>query len=130
MKIREKLAARDLANTDWQRDLSFSHNKIGDVQRARGDLNTALLFYREGLEIAEKLAARDPANMTLQQHLADTYEGIGRTLLAHGELVAALNSSEKCWGIWRAAAPPTHQIGTSAAWPVGTLILLRFAWGR
>jgi len=35
--IAEALAARDPANTEWQRDLSVSHNKIGDVLLAQGD---------------------------------------------------------------------------------------------
>jgi hypothetical protein len=43
----------------WQRDLSVSYSKIGDVQSA---LSSALNSYKQGLEIAQKLAARDPAN--------------------------------------------------------------------
>ena len=42
LAIAEKLAARDPANTDWQRDLSVSHNKIGDVLVAQGDGEGAL----------------------------------------------------------------------------------------
>jgi hypothetical protein len=45
-----------------QRDLSVSYKKIGDVQRAQGDLTPALSSFKQGLEIAQKLAARDPAN--------------------------------------------------------------------
>ena len=45
-----------------QRDLSVSYERIGDVQRAQGDLPSALSSYKQGLEIREKLAARDPAN--------------------------------------------------------------------
>jgi hypothetical protein len=37
-------------NAGWQRDLSVSHNKIGDVQRAQGDLTAALASYRVGSE--------------------------------------------------------------------------------
>ena len=62
LETAEKLAARDPANTNWQRDLSVSYNKIGDVQSAQGDLPSALSSYKKGLEIREKLAARDPAN--------------------------------------------------------------------
>jgi hypothetical protein len=30
----------------WQRDLSVSHNKIGDVQQAQGDLAATLTSYQ------------------------------------------------------------------------------------
>ena len=36
-EIREALAARDPANTQWQRDLSVSHDNIGNVLVAQGD---------------------------------------------------------------------------------------------
>ena len=69
LQIREKLAARDPANTEWQRDLSISHNRIGDVHQAQGDLEAALSAYQQSLQIAEKLAARDPANPQWQADL-------------------------------------------------------------
>ena len=60
MDIRRKLVERDPGNADWQRDLSISHNKIGEVQRAQGDLGGALKNYQADMEIARKLAKRDP----------------------------------------------------------------------
>jgi hypothetical protein len=45
----------------FQRDLSVSYNKIGEVQRAQGDLLSAMSSYKQSLEIRQKLAARDPA---------------------------------------------------------------------
>ena len=50
--IREKLAKQDPDNTDWQRDLSVSYGKVGDVERAQGDLAGALKSYRDSLGIA------------------------------------------------------------------------------
>ena len=67
--IREELAARDPANTGWQRDLSVSFLKIGDVLVAQGDGAGALGAYRKGLGIAEELAARYPANAEWQRDL-------------------------------------------------------------
>jgi tetratricopeptide (TPR) repeat protein len=46
-----------------QSDLSVSYERIGDVQRAQGDLTSALSSYQQGLDIRQKLAARDPANI-------------------------------------------------------------------
>ena len=43
------LAARDPANTQWQRDLSVSHDRIGDVLVAQGDGPGALAAFRTGL---------------------------------------------------------------------------------
>jgi hypothetical protein len=64
------------ARSNWQRDLSVSYNRIGDVQRAQGDLPSALSSYKQGLEIAQKLAARDPANTDWQRDLSVSYERI------------------------------------------------------
>jgi hypothetical protein len=62
MGISEALIARDPANTEWQRDMSVSYTKIGDVLVAQRDGAGALTAYRKGLAISETLAARDPAN--------------------------------------------------------------------
>jgi hypothetical protein len=70
MAIAEALAKRDPANTEWQRDLSVSHNKIGDVLMAQGDGPGALGAYQASLAIAEALARRDPANTQWQVDLA------------------------------------------------------------
>ena len=68
LAIREALAARDPANTGWQRDLSVSHERIGDVLVAQGDGPGALAAYRRGSPSREALAARDPANAQWQGH--------------------------------------------------------------
>jgi predicted negative regulator of RcsB-dependent stress response len=62
--------ARDPANTQWQRDLSVSETKIGDVLVAQGAGPGALAAYRRGLAIAEALARRDPANTQWQRDLS------------------------------------------------------------
>jgi hypothetical protein len=75
------LAGRDPANTGWQRDLSVSHERIGDVLVAQGDGAGALLAYRKGLEIAEALAGSDPANALWQTDLAFSCSILGRAEL-------------------------------------------------
>ena len=62
LAIAETLARRDPGNTEWQRDLSVSHDKIGDVLLSQGDLDGALAAYRAALAIRETLARRDPGN--------------------------------------------------------------------
>jgi len=49
LSISERLAEADPGNADWQRELSVSHNKIGDALRAQGNLTQALESYRAAL---------------------------------------------------------------------------------
>ena len=51
LAIRERLAKADPNNAGWQRDLSVSYNKIGDVLVAQGNLPEALKFFRDSLAI-------------------------------------------------------------------------------
>ncbi len=65
----QALAARDPNNAEWQRDLSVSYDRVGDISAARGDRDGALKAFNDGLEIAKALAARDPANVVWQTDL-------------------------------------------------------------
>jgi tetratricopeptide (TPR) repeat protein len=54
--------------TGDERDLSVSQEKIGDVQRAQGDLAAALTSYQASLRIAERLAQADALPAFLRRH--------------------------------------------------------------
>ena len=56
------LTALDPGNTQWQRDLSVSYERLGVVAVAQGKLDEAARAYRDCLTIAKKLAAGDPGN--------------------------------------------------------------------
>ena len=58
---RERLAKSDPGNAGWQRDLSVSYDKVGDVQVAQGDLPAALKSYRDSLAIASGWRSPIPA---------------------------------------------------------------------
>jgi tetratricopeptide (TPR) repeat protein len=88
--IREGLAKRDPANTEWQRDLSVSHDRIGDVLVAQGDGPGALAAYQAGLAIREGLAKRDPENTGWQRDLSVSKAKIGDVLVAQGDGPGAL----------------------------------------
>ncbi|HME24965.1 MAG TPA: trypsin-like serine protease [Acetobacteraceae bacterium] len=90
MAIAERLAARDPANSGWQRDLSVSHIKIGEVKVAQGDLLGALAAYTASMAIAERLAARDPANSGWQRDLSVSHIKIGDMKVSQGDLPGAL----------------------------------------
>ena len=92
MAIAERLAAADPGNAGWQRDLPVSHNKIGDVLRAQGDLTAALESCRASLAIRERLAKADPGNAGWQRDLPVSHNKIGDVLVAQGDLTAALES--------------------------------------
>ena len=66
MAIAKKLAAADPSNTQWQRDLSISYNKIGTIQQAQGKLAEALQSFQSDMTITQKLAAADPSNTQWQ----------------------------------------------------------------
>ncbi len=88
------------------RNLSVSHNKIGDVLVSKGELDGALEAYQASLAIRERLAAADPANTQWQRdlivshvklsasggdakiHLAAALE-IAERLMAEGKLAPA-----------------------------------------
>jgi tetratricopeptide (TPR) repeat protein len=85
LSIREALAARNPANTQWQRDLSVSHNKIGDMLVKQGDSSGALAAYREALTIRVALVTHDSANTQWQRDLSISHERIGNVFVAHSE---------------------------------------------
>jgi tetratricopeptide (TPR) repeat protein len=84
------LVKQDPSNTQWQRDLSITHIKIGDVLVTQGDLNGALRAYRESHVIFERLAIRAPSNVLWQRDLSYSQEKIGDVLVAQGDLEGAL----------------------------------------
>ena len=77
MAIAQKLAASDPSNSQWQRDLSISHERIGDTQRAQGDLAGALKSYQAGMAIRQRMAASDPSNSEWQTDVAVSAWKIG-----------------------------------------------------
>ena len=88
----ERLAAEEPTNAGRQRDLAVSHDRVGDVQRAQGDLVGALSSYRACLAISERLAEQDPSHAEWQRYLSVSYNKVGDVQRAHGDLVGALGS--------------------------------------
>ena len=83
-EIIAKLAAADPGNAGWQRDLSVSWGKLGEVREAQGDLAGALQAY-ESRKITVKLAAADPGNAGWQRDLATSWEKLGQVREAQGD---------------------------------------------
>ena len=92
LAISDRLAKSDPGNAGWQRDLSVSYDKVGDVLVAQGNLPEALKSYRDGLAIADRLAKSDPGNAGWQRDLSVSFNKVGDVLVAQGNLPDALKS--------------------------------------
>ena len=79
LAIRSRLATADPSNAQWQRDLSVSHNKIGDLLVELGNFQVALVAFKTSLAIAERLASTDPSNVEWQSDLAISRDRVTST---------------------------------------------------
>jgi hypothetical protein len=79
----------DPGNVQAQRDLSVSHDKLGDVAVAVGDSAGAEAHYRASLEIRQRLAAADPGNAQAQRDLSVSHNKMGDVSVAQRDTAAA-----------------------------------------
>ena len=77
------MADAQKGNTQLERDISVSLDKIGDVKRSQNDNAGALAAYDESLAIARHLAAADPGNVQWQTDLVVSLYKVA--ILADGE---------------------------------------------
>ena len=70
----------DPNNSDWQRDLSVSYNKLGDMHKVNGYSAKAIQAYQAGLKIAELLAKRDLNRVGWQRDLVVSYVKLSQTI--------------------------------------------------
>jgi tetratricopeptide (TPR) repeat protein len=89
-----ELAASDPSNADWQHGLAASHDRIGDVLTAQGNLPGALASFHASLALAERLAAADPGEADWQRGVAVSHNKLGDVLRAQGNLPGALAAVE------------------------------------
>jgi hypothetical protein len=75
--------------------LSVSHNKIGDVQRAQGNLPAALTSYQTSLAIADRLTKADPGNAGWQRDLALSYGRVAMVVASQGDAHGALSAYQQ-----------------------------------
>ena len=107
LAIREPLARRDPGNTEWQRDLSVSHNKLAMCCWRRATAGRPCCQpSRPGDR--EALARRDPGNTEWQRDLSVSHDKIGDVLLAQGDRDGALAAYQAGLAIADALAAPTR----------------------
>ena len=85
----QRLAESDPANAVWQRDLSVSFSKVGDLATAQGNLPEAQRLFGESLRIRQRLAESDPANAKWQRDLSVSFNKLGDLSMAQGNLPEA-----------------------------------------
>jgi len=109
-RIATRLTTSDPGNTEWQRDLSVSYEKLGDVAGAQGQLEAAAQAYRDSLELAKRLVANSPRNTQWQRDLSVSYEKLGDVAGAQGQLEAAAQAYRDSLGIRKqlAASDPSN----------------------
>ena len=129
--IADKLAAADPGNAQWQRDLSVSWNKLGDVRVAQGDLPGALQAFTESKNIRDKLAAADPGNAEWQRDLSVSWNRLGDVREAQGDLPGALQAYTETRTSPTSSPPPTPATpgGSATSRSAGT-ISATCAWPR
>ena len=110
LTIRRKIAAADPSNMEWQRDLSMTLMKIGEVRLDAEDPMSALVAYEEALTIRRKLAAADPDNTQGQRDLGAILHKFGDAQFDANDHPAALAAYEESLAIRRrlATSDPTN----------------------
>ena len=73
----QRLVAVDRSNMQWQRDLSISYIKVGDVLMDEDKLDEAIAAYRDSLAICERLVAADNGNTLWESDLSLSYGRVG-----------------------------------------------------
>jgi len=87
-QIIQELVHQDPGNSGWQRNLSISYDRLGNVLKAQGDLSGAKNWYENALEIREKLAALNTGSDG-QRDLLVSFSNLGDILLAQRDLPGA-----------------------------------------
>ncbi|UGT60147.1 tetratricopeptide repeat protein [Nocardia asteroides] len=85
-------ATDEPGRTDYQRDLSVSYNKVGDLYRALGRGDDAMNAYQNSLTIAQKLATDEPGRTDYQRDLSISYDNVGDLYRALGRGDDAMNA--------------------------------------
>jgi hypothetical protein len=69
LTVARRLMERNPANPQWQWDLWFTLQKLGDAKLSLGDRSAARDLYKEGLTIMHRLLNNDSTNVQRQTDL-------------------------------------------------------------
>lgn len=85
-----ELTMADPSNAGWQRDRSVSHERVGQILMAQGNLPAALGAFQASHAIRVRLATADPNSPDLQRDVAVSHIKIGEVMASQGNLPGAL----------------------------------------
>jgi tetratricopeptide (TPR) repeat protein len=77
LRLHEQRAGTEPERADYQRDLSVSYNKLGDLHQALGQGDKAREYFEKALAIRERLARAEPERADYQVDLAISLVRIG-----------------------------------------------------
>ncbi|WP_153161065.1 CHAT domain-containing protein [Zoogloea sp. 1C4] len=81
----QRLAQAEPQRADYQRDLSVSYNKLGDLMTALGQGDEARDYFLKDLDIAQRLAQAEPQRADYQRDLSISYNKLGDLMTALGK---------------------------------------------
>jgi tetratricopeptide (TPR) repeat protein len=88
---------------DFQRDLSISYNRLGDLARAMGLGEDAVRLFTQALDIARRLAEAEPGRVDFQRDLSLSYNKLG-------DLAVAMGRAEEAVRFFSDALDTTHRV--------------------
>jgi len=88
------LADDAMGDVDGLRDLSVSHDKMGDILLGREDRDGAMDHYKESLAIREDLMVAHPLKL-MPSDLVASYQRVAQACLAHGDTSEAVPLLQK-----------------------------------
>ena len=86
LRWQQRAADAEQATPAWQRELSVSFERLGNLATAQGNLSDAQRLFGESLRIRQRLAESDLANAKWQRDLSVSFVRLGDLAMAQGNL--------------------------------------------
>jgi hypothetical protein len=118
LTISEQRAAAAPNDAGYQRDLSISHHKMGDLAVAAGDSATAAQHYNASLATRQRLAAADPVMLAINVTSASATTRWGILLWRLGTVRPPPSTTTPAWpsgNVWRPRTRITLTINVTSA---------------
>ena len=114
-----RLVRHDPQNTTRRLHLATSHNRLGELDRLRGDTVDAAEHFHRAAEICDDLLNEEPEHPTYRWTQSFCYERLSAMAEAGGDAAAAREWGEKMYALKEQLAAtadnPTHQLEFAVA---------------
>jgi tetratricopeptide (TPR) repeat protein len=94
LEIARALVDMDPTDTESQRNLSISYNKLGDACAGQGQFSEAQKFFGDALATAHRLADDDPTNADAQRDVMVNHYKLGKISAASENYSDAIDEYE------------------------------------